>query len=177
MHVSHPLAGSRTLRRLSAVIATVLAAALAGPILSTASASASCDRSHFPTTCTVVEPTVTQNLTNYPQVQLFARQHVLIEAGGCVQTGGRGLTWKSYVDTAQRNSSYHGLIYIPGVTPGMVRLNSVVGTSVTIAQDTQLFLGYEDDGFSDNGYWAHDNGTFDQCKNVGNAWVRLTITG
>src|SRR4051794_7907639 len=136
MYMSHPLAGSRMLRGLSAVIAAVLTAALAGPMLSTASASASCDRSHFPTTCRVDEPTVTQNLTSYPQVQLFARQRVVIDAGGCVQTGGRGLTWKSYVDTAQRNSSYHGLIYIPSVTPGMVRLNSVIGTTVTIPQDT-----------------------------------------
>ena len=31
-------------------------------------------------------------------------------------------------------------------------------------QLTFLRLGYEDDDYSDNGYWGHDDGTGDQCK-------------
>jgi hypothetical protein len=38
-----------------------------------------------------------------------------------------------------------------------------------------LYLSYEDDGPSDNGYYSHDNGTGNQCRNVGGAWVNLTI--
>ena len=38
-----------------------------------------------------------------------------------------------------------------------------------------LWLVYQDDGYGDNGYYAHDNGTGDQCKNVGTAWVSLTV--
>jgi hypothetical protein len=29
------------------------------------------------------------------------------------------------------------------------------------------WLVYQDNGYGDNGYYAHDNGTGDQCKNVG----------
>jgi hypothetical protein len=41
-------------------------------------------------------------------------------------------------------------------------------------------LGYEDDGYSDNGYYAHDDGTGDQCKitasnDGGPAHVTITI--
>jgi hypothetical protein len=48
-------------------------------------------------------------------------------------------------------------------------------TFVVSGQGGSLVLGYQDDGYSDNGYWGHDNGTGDQCKNVGNAWVHLVI--
>jgi hypothetical protein len=43
-----------------------------------------------------------------------------------------------------------------------------------------LHLGYEDDNYSDNGYYRHDNGNDDQCKTDGNndggpAHVTITI--
>jgi hypothetical protein len=38
-----------------------------------------------------------------------------------------------------------------------------------------LKLGYEDDHYSDNGYWSHDDGTGDQCKGQPNAWVVIAI--
>jgi hypothetical protein len=177
MHASHPIKGTRRLTRLSALAAVVLAAALAGPFLSTANAdpTAGCSR-RPPIVCTINEPNVQQHVTDYPQIDLFAGDHVLIQAGGCVQTGGVGSTWKRYVDPAADNDLYHGLISIPGATSGLVRLQGVVGTTVTIPQDTHLTLGYDDDGYSDNGYYAHDDGTGNQCRGVGNAWVRLTIT-
>ena len=40
-------------------------------------------------------------------------------------------------------------------------------------QLTEFFLGYEDDGYGDNGYYSHDNGTGNQCLDVGDAWVTL----
>jgi hypothetical protein len=40
-----------------------------------------------------------------------------------------------------------------------------------------LRLGYEDDGYGDNSYSAHDDGTQDQCKGPGGgaAWIEITI--
>jgi hypothetical protein len=160
--------------RFLAPVSAVLLAALAGPFLSTASAdtSAGCSRTLV---CTVIEPNVHAKQTEYPTIEFKAGDHVRIEAGGCVQTGGHGNTWKRYVDPAADNDLYHGLISIPGVFD-QVRLQGVVNTTVTVPQDGDLILGYEDDGYSDNGYYAHDDGTGDQCRNVGAAWVRLTIT-
>ena len=41
-----------------------------------------------------------------------------------------------------------------------------------------ITLGYADDfdGYSDNGYWSHDDGIDDQCRGIGPAFVILTIT-
>jgi hypothetical protein len=39
-----------------------------------------------------------------------------------------------------------------------------------------LRLGYDDDEYDDNGYYSHDDGTENQCSNVGNAWLELRIT-
>jgi hypothetical protein len=38
-----------------------------------------------------------------------------------------------------------------------------------------LRLGYEDDGYGDNGYSSHDDGTEGQCKNSVNAFVIISI--
>ena len=66
--------------------------------------------------------------------------------------------------------------------PDTKRIVAYIGPnqSVTVpagVDTAQLFLrlGYEDDGYGDNGYYSHDDGTQDQCKNVGNASVSLTI--
>lgn len=178
---STPKTNSRTrMRRTARFVApasAALVAALAGPFLSTASADPSAGCSRRPVVCTVIEPNVTQHTTNYPQIEFFAGDHVFIEAGGCVQTGGRGKTWKRYVDPAADNDLYHGLISIPGVF-GLTRLQAVVGTTVTVPQDGILTLGYDDDAYGDNGYYARnqDDGTGNQCRNLGNAFVRLSIT-
>jgi hypothetical protein len=44
----------------------------------------------------------------------------------------------------------------------------------------ELHLGYEDDDYSDSGYYAHDDGTEHQCKETnkqdgGSAHVTITI--
>ena len=123
-----------------------------------------------------------ETLQGLPEIELFAGQHVFIQAGGCVQTGGHGKTWKRYVDPAADNDLYHGLIAIPGVTFGYVRLSSLVNTTVTIPQSTQgsyLNLGYQDDNFGDNGFGVaqETTGPATQCRGLGNAFVHLTITG
>jgi hypothetical protein len=99
-----------------------------------------------------------------------------------VQTGGWGDTWKLYVDPRgpDSNIKYWGTISIPGATPGVVRLRDYINKPLTvssgIAGPLMLSLGYVDSDYSDNGYSSHDNGTGNQCKNVGNAFVELTIT-
>jgi hypothetical protein len=132
-------------------------------------------------------PNVKQKQTNYPTITFVPGDTVSIDAGGCVQTGGSGLTWKLYVDPAGPNSDhlYHGLISIPGVTNGLVRLQDFGLNTVhqipnplpagVSRANLFLQLGYEDDGYSDNGYYSHDNGTGDQCKNSVDAYVIVSI--
>jgi hypothetical protein len=177
-HRSLNVASSRKTSRVLVPMTAVLVAALAGPFLSTASADpqAFCQGRQKPITCMVIEPNVRRAETEYNEIQFEAGDRVFIEAGGCVQTGGSGRTWKRYVDPASDSDLYHGLINFDGVTPGLVRLQGLVNTTVTIPQAGHLTIGYEDDGYSDNGYYAHDDGTGNQCRNVGAAWIRLTIT-
>jgi hypothetical protein len=129
------------------------------------------------TTCRISEPTVTRRISTYPQITFKAGDQVTVAAGGCVQTGGHGRTWKSYVNPSGPNSDrlYHGLIQIPGVESDLVRIAGVVNQPVVVPANAVLRLGYEDDGYSDNGYWGHDDGTENQCRGVGNAFVVLTI--
>jgi hypothetical protein len=125
--------------------------------------------------CDVNEPVVTQPATQYDAIHFNAGDRVTVDAGGCVQTGGHGKTWKRYVDPASDNGLYHGTISLPGATNGLTELRFVVGQTFVVPFSGALVLGYEDDGYSDNGYYAHDDGTGNQCKGVGNAFVSLTI--
>jgi hypothetical protein len=125
--------------------------------------------------CDVEEPVVTRPATGY-DLRFNAGDRVKVEAGGCVQTGGHGDTWKRYVDPSSDNGLYHGTISLPGVTNGLTELRFMVGQTFVVPFSGDLVLGYEDDGYSDNGYYSHDNGTGNQCKGVGNAFVSLTIT-
>ena len=141
-------------------------------------------------------PNVKQSVTAYKQILFRHLDLITIEAGGGVQTGGVGKTWKLYVDPRGPNSGklYHGLIRIPkGPNPtypksptvkDMVRIQDVIKKGQKLKftdskddslEPTHLVLGYEDDGYSDNGYWGHDDGTGNQCKGVGPAWLKITI--
>lgn len=134
------------------------------------------------TACRIDQPVVTQPLTPYPQVIFQPGDQVTVNAGGCVQTGGLGATWKRYVNPSgpDSNVKYWGTISIPGATAGVVRVSDVIGKTLTIAPGISpplvLSLGYVDSKYSDNGYDSHDDGTQNQCKNVPNAFVELTIT-
>src|SRR5262245_50328066 len=68
-------------------------------------------------TCTINQPVVNRPTADYKNVQFAPGDTVTVQAGGCVQTGGSGKTWKRYVDPQGVNSDrlYHGLIYIPGM--------------------------------------------------------------
>jgi hypothetical protein len=140
-------------------------------------ADSGCTGRTLPLDCWVHEPIVTQPSTTYPTIQFLPGDHVSVDAGGCVQTGGHGATWKRYVDPASDNGLYHGLINIPGATGGTVQIWTAVGRTFTVGgSGGSLVLGYQDDGYSDNGYYSHDDGTGNQCKGVGNAWVHIVIS-
>ncbi|HKN53278.1 MAG TPA: hypothetical protein VJX66_12285 [Amycolatopsis sp.] len=127
--------------------------------------------------CWVHEPVVNAPQHEYVPIQFLKGDHVSIDAGGCVQTGGRGKTWKRYVDPASDANLYHGSIQIPGAINDLTQLWMVVGRSVDVTGDGgNLTLGYQDDQYDDNGYDRHDDGTGNQCKNVENAWVHLVIS-
>ncbi|MFN8352908.1 MAG: hypothetical protein U0Y10_00555 [Spirosomataceae bacterium] len=137
------------------------------------------------------EPNVRQRRTEYPSITFKPGDVVEFRAGGCVQTGGSGLTWKRYVMPSGPNSDrfYHGMVMIPGIMTSVDflsnHLNGLDATSAwsrkfTIPKDAKfqepfLVLGYTDDNYDDNGYWGHDNGTQQQCNGVGNAWFEIYI--
>jgi hypothetical protein len=133
------------------------------------------------TVCRIVEPDVKHPNEPLPQVTYKPGDDVIVDAGGCVQTGGFGKTWKRYVNPAGPNTEklYHGLINVPGASNGLERIghnHRVFHVSPKI-QPSKAFvrLGYEDDNYKDNGYWGHDDGDDDQCKNSVNAFVTITI--
>ena len=152
----------------------------------------------------ISQPVITQKEKNYTKIKFEQGETITIEAGGCDQTGGLGKTWKRYVDPQGPNADrlYHGLIEIPGVTnnfkasptgpKGLVRFldmgmknlstgqfkgSFIVGDLSKVAEkDRYLRLGFEDDNYGDNGYTGRDNGTGNQCANLGNSYVVITIS-
>ena len=135
----------------------------------------------------ITQPNVKQASTNYPEIKFVPGDSVNVTAGGCVQTGGHGQTWKLYVNPQGPNADrlYHGKIWIPGLNSSLTRIKdfSAFNKTQTIHSplqgvnpaDMYLRLGYEDDGYGDNGYTSHDDGTGNQCKNSVNAFVIISI--
>lgn len=111
---------------------------------------------------------------------------LMVTAGGCVQTGGSGQTWKSYTfpDGTDAGHLYSGQIEISNVTQGgLQNIGGIIGLPLIVRASAYkngsspfLSLGYTDDNWSDNGYGAHDNGNPVQCVGVGPAWVQVTVT-
>ncbi len=105
---------------------------------------------------------------------------LVVNAGGCVQTGGTRNTWKRYVDPKDNDDDkYFGLIKLPGMVD-FIRILEARGQSFRIPQDAEpdnlfLKLGYADDDYGDNGYWGKDDGTQDQCKNESTAFLELHV--
>jgi hypothetical protein len=63
--------------------------------------------------------------------------------------------------------------------PTGTRLQDVIGQPIRIPLNVspapEFWLGYEDQGYGDNGYSGHDNGTDNQCANYFGAWVTVQI--
>jgi hypothetical protein len=133
----------------------------------------------------ITEPNVKQPRTEYPQIVFQPRSWVTVDAEGCVQTGGIGETWKRYAAPAGSNANiyYRGQIFIPGT--GMTTLQPVLGrqpqtytipaSAVMAPGQNHLALGYTDDNFGDNGYGSHDNGTSNQCMDIGAVSITVDI--
>jgi hypothetical protein len=131
--------------------------------------------------CDVLLPNVLSAQTNYGSLTFQPGDTVVISASGCAQTGGSGKTWKRFLNPSPTSDhKYFGKISIPGVTDGLVPISSVLSPTLPAATGGSLTLGYEDDNYSDNGYWSHDDGDDDQCKDQsgptrGRAAVHLQI--
>src|SRR5260370_40569532 len=52
------------------------------------------------------EPNVKQRITPYPEIRFQPGDVITIDAGGCVQTGGHGDTWKRYVNPSGDDSDH-----------------------------------------------------------------------
>lgn len=127
-------------------------------------------------------PVVDRSSYDYTPITFQSGDSIRVRAGGCVQTGGSGPTWKRYVDPTGDNAGdgvdtsgfYHGTITISlakGVG-GQPVLNEPILKAVRDTQTTPfvvvtppppvtapvplLTLGYVDDNYGDNGYWGHD---------------------
>lgn len=147
---------------------------------------------------TIRLPDVTVNKKSYREIVIRRGDSFHIDACGCVQTGGSGLTWKRYVDpSVDRSDSfkypvyiYTGMIYpgpfqtIPqdaGIACCQVQSISQWltaqqrGVKFVATQDFEFTLGYADDNYGDNGYWKHDDGTEGQCRGIGAAAVQVRI--
>jgi hypothetical protein len=129
------------------------------------------------------QPNVRQGETEYPSITFRQGDLISVFAGGCVQIGGGGLTWKRYVNPTARSKGdddqYHGLIHLPGFV-GLQHIRNTVlngGWPVNAdpGTDRHLHLGYVDDGYGNNGYWGHDDGWWEQCNDLPNAWVTVVI--
>jgi hypothetical protein len=170
----------------------VIAAAVLRPSACAAAEQIVCRTSGSVQTCKITEPKVTQHETTYPTIVFHPGDFVTVHAGGCVQSGGSGQTWHRYVNPSGPNSDhlYHGLISYPG-SGGLIRFapasQTTAGWTFQIPKNVQgnlsLILGFEDDNYSDNGYWGHDrdNGPNGQCPippQPGGepAWVTLVIS-
>ncbi len=141
------------------------------------------------------EPNVKKPIIEFQQIQFQPGDQVRVTAGGCVQTGGSGKTWKRYLDPLGPDSDrlYHSMVLIPGAIGDLpaddlsrfariliVRGHTYTVKAITEPRKAHLWLGYEDDGYGDNGYWGQDEGTQGQCR-IGNGWVEhafvvVTIT-
>ncbi|MGB6632008.1 MAG: hypothetical protein WBE52_12285, partial [Terriglobales bacterium] len=132
------------------------------------------------------QPRVDVPTEDYQSITFRPGDTIVLSAGGCVQSGGMGLTWKSYI-TSQGGSAetyYSGTALVPGVIPegrlrGLINKTWPVPDSKDPALQKKYFLtlGYQDEpgDYSDNGYYGHDNGNNNQCANVGPAWLEVKI--
>lgn len=100
----------------------------------------------------------------------------IVDAGGCAQTGGHGKTWKKFVEPTGAGSDkyFYGLIKIPGCIDTLVAIKLWLGKKLPSTKNidpngVHLFLGYEDDDYTDNGYWGRDSGN--DCDKAPNAFI------
>jgi len=134
---------------------------------------------------TINEPVVTKPWSPTSISVLPGDKVEIMDAGGCVNTGGSGPTTKLYVDPQNKSCSldnnYYGTIAIPGTIEEAqkksIREFWQADKFVKVNRASTIELGYVDDSYGDNGYWGMgDTGTCDQCKGHPNAYVKIRVT-
>ncbi len=132
----------------------------------------------------ISKPDVTKQDIGYPGIKFRKGDLIQISAGGCVQTGGTGLTWKRYVEPMKGglqeiDDKYFGSVYIPGILESEKLANAMRNAPIKVVSEvgneSYLHLQYSDDGFGDNSYNDHDNGWWEQCREMEDAWVIVII--
>ena len=173
------------LKRACALLMFGLFATLFGAGAATAAPRVTHSISGATETWRIDEPDVRQKITEFPEIRFRPGDKVRVTAGGCVQIGGSGKTWRRYVDPIGKKSDrlYHGMVLIPGAIGNLpansldrfARILIIKGhdfdvNAVTEPRKQHLWLGYEDDKYSDNGYYDQDAGIQGQCR-IGSGWV------
>src|SRR5262245_39258852 len=75
-------------------------------------------------------PNVRQAHTEYPRIRVQLGDQIKVTAGGCVQTGGVGATWKRYVDArGGPGIMYSGTVRMNGYSAGYkwVPIKEIIG--------------------------------------------------
>jgi hypothetical protein len=149
------------------------------------------------------QPFVAGPSYEYSSIVFQPGDQITLNAGGCVQTGGAGATWKRYVNPSGSSSGTPDGLYWAWVTiPGAFFTDNpaqpvthvpfdqfALGTKHSFfipkldapsdaTQHLDLILGYTDDQYDDNGYYDHDDGNDDQCAldhDGGSAWVTVGV--
>ena len=132
--------------------------------------------------CFIIFPTVTQDWTTYPEIQINQGDIVDISASGCVQTGGKGKTWKDFINPKGENADhlYFGLFRLRSPTATLVAARRFTNPQsfefrVPTGVAVQFDVGYVDDVYDDNGYWGHDEGNPPQCQSSDRVQVIVDI--
>jgi hypothetical protein len=137
------------------------------------------------------QPEVDTAHRDYPEIRYKVGDMVRVEAGGCVKTSKDPIACRRYVNPTGPDGDrlYSGTIRLPGAEPTTGLDTEVrIGRAVKVRDvritakkedhdysDYFLHLGYQDDDYTDNGYYAMDKGVDNQCNGVGWAWVRVTV--
>src|SRR5262249_25052390 len=133
-----------------------------------------------PTHLRIDQPFVAGPSFEYHSIVFQPGDEITLTAGGCVQTGGIGSTWKRFVDPTGSNSGFPGGLYwgwvtIPGAFFADDPLRPVthvpflefasglkhsfiipkLDQATDIAQPMDLIIGYTDDNYDDNSYSNH----------------------
>src|ERR1700730_9759230 len=114
----------------------VLGAQFTGERVTTSSDAAPLPSPVTPSAIRIVEPIVNRRISEYRSVRFSPGEIVTINAGGCAHSGGE---WYSYVNPYLTNPRdrdaariRHGLIWIPGATPGLVRISNVIARPLIV---------------------------------------------
>jgi hypothetical protein len=136
--------------------------------------------------CIIEKPDVCHPRTQYPQITIAQGDVVDVQAWGCAQTGGKGLTWKDFVSPKGVDSDhlYFGQIWLKtdmGSKADIFPLRRFAPHSenlefkVPVGAHSEVWVGYVDNHYDDNGYWNHDAGNPEQCNGTDEAWVDIHI--